>query len=140
MKEITATFSQQFIEVLDAICDKIGVAIDWTADNCLPQVLSVLHRYRTYIIIRHSLIALIGLILIITGTFFIVKIIKQRIRKSGCFYSSKYEQICDAAYALLFVSAAMIMVGIDFVIDSIGTILEWSIVPEIQYLNLIKHL
>ena len=140
MKEITATFSQQFIEVLDAICAKIGVAIDWTADNCLPQVLSVLHRYRTYIIIRHSLIALIGLILIIAGSFFIAKVIKQRIRKSGCFYDDKYGHITDGAYAILIVGAAFIMVGIGLIIDSMGTILEWSIVPEIQYLNLIKHL
>lgn len=31
-------FSQQFIKILDAMCDKVGVAIDWGNANILPHV------------------------------------------------------------------------------------------------------
>lgn len=30
--------SNQIIEVIDALCDKFGIAIDWTAENVLPYV------------------------------------------------------------------------------------------------------
>lgn len=32
------TVSEQIIEVLNALCEKFGIAIDWTADNVLPYV------------------------------------------------------------------------------------------------------
>lgn len=30
--------SDQIIQVLDALCDKFGIAIDWTANNVIPQL------------------------------------------------------------------------------------------------------
>lgn len=30
--------SDQIIQVLDAICDKFGLAVDWTSTNVLPYL------------------------------------------------------------------------------------------------------
>ncbi len=38
--------SQEIITVLEYIGEKLGIAIDWTAENVMPQVLAVLSRYR----------------------------------------------------------------------------------------------
>lgn len=32
------TVSKQIIEVLDALCEKFGMAIDWTSENVIPYV------------------------------------------------------------------------------------------------------
>lgn len=32
------TVSQQIIEVIDTLCQKFGIAINWTSDNILPYV------------------------------------------------------------------------------------------------------
>ena len=42
------SFSSQFIEVLDALCDKIGIAIDWTSQNVVPYLTDLAARIITY--------------------------------------------------------------------------------------------
>ena len=42
------SFSSQFIEVLDALCNKIGIAIDWTSQNVVPYVTDLATRIITY--------------------------------------------------------------------------------------------
>ena len=41
-------FSSQFIEVLDALCEKFGIAIDWTSQNVVPYVTELATRIITY--------------------------------------------------------------------------------------------
>ena len=42
------SFSSQFIEVLDALCEKFGIAIDWTSQNVVPYVTDLATRIITY--------------------------------------------------------------------------------------------
>ena len=42
------SFSSQFIEVLDALCEKFGIAIDWTSQNVMPYVTDLATRIITY--------------------------------------------------------------------------------------------
>lgn len=42
------SFSSQFIEVLNALCDKIGIAIDWTSQNVVPYATDLATRIITY--------------------------------------------------------------------------------------------
>lgn len=53
------------VEVINALCDKLGLAIDWTQQNVMPQVLDALSRVRTYYIIRSSIGTFIGLAMMI---------------------------------------------------------------------------
>lgn len=32
------TLSDQIISVLDALCEKFGIAIDWTSQNVIPYI------------------------------------------------------------------------------------------------------
>jgi hypothetical protein len=34
--------------VLNALCEKFGIAIDWTADNVLPYIESLTHKFITW--------------------------------------------------------------------------------------------
>ena len=42
------SFSSQFIEVLDALCEKFGIAVDWTSQNIVPYVTDLATRIITY--------------------------------------------------------------------------------------------
>ena len=48
------SFSSQFIEVLDALCNKIGIAIDWTSQNVVPYVTDLAARIITYEILTSA--------------------------------------------------------------------------------------
>lgn len=40
---------QDIVSVLDALCDKVGIAIDWSAENIAPQLEAFVERYGTYL-------------------------------------------------------------------------------------------
>lgn len=40
--------SEQIISVLDYMCEKFGLAIDWTADNMLPYVTELMAKFIRY--------------------------------------------------------------------------------------------
>ena len=42
------SFSSQFIEVLDALCEKFGIVIDWTSQNVVPYVTDLATKIITY--------------------------------------------------------------------------------------------
>lgn len=43
-----ATVSDQIIQVLDALCDKFGLAIDWGAQNVLPYAQKLMGKMVSY--------------------------------------------------------------------------------------------
>ena len=42
------SFSSQFIEVLDALCAKFGIVIDWTSQNVIPYLTDLATRLVSY--------------------------------------------------------------------------------------------
>ena len=40
--------SEQIIQVIDALCAKAGVAIDWTSENIMPYLEILCHKLVTY--------------------------------------------------------------------------------------------
>ena len=64
------TVSEQIIEVLNALCEKFGLAIDWTAANILPYLEVLCGKFVNYEIA--SSIAIIALTLIIWLALLIV--------------------------------------------------------------------
>ena len=62
------TVSEQIIEVLDALCEKFGVAIDWTQDNIFPYIEKLLGKFITWEI--STSIFWIGFMLLITLILF----------------------------------------------------------------------
>lgn len=42
------TVSEQIIQVLDALCDKFGVAVDWTSENVIPYLSTLCGKLVSY--------------------------------------------------------------------------------------------
>lgn len=56
--------SDEIIKVLDALCDKFGIAVDWSSQNILPYIETLMDKCVTYEVstsLFWMLLAFIGL-------------------------------------------------------------------------------
>lgn len=65
--------TNQFIENLNAVCDKLGIAIDWTSDNLMPQIQDLLTRYGRYLLVSNIVFVVIGVLAIVFGAILLTK-------------------------------------------------------------------
>lgn len=42
------SFSEQFIQVVDDLCRRFGIMIDWTSENIMPYLMNVAERIAKY--------------------------------------------------------------------------------------------
>ena len=139
--------SQEIIKVLDYLAQQLGVAIDWSAENVWPQVMNILGRYRLLEMISAGLMIVAEIAMIVLGLIVAIKCIKAnakiRATKEDNFwwyrgYSSTW---MSGAGATLVIAAAFFGLGAMFIIPAnISDLLRWAIVPEIQYLEMLKGL
>lgn len=61
------SFSSQFIEILDALCERFGIAVDWTSQNVMPYLTDLAARIINYEIWTSvAWIAIAGIVFLIT--------------------------------------------------------------------------
>ena len=80
--------SKEIIKILDALSEKVGLAIDWTSANVLPYLQQLYNKYVTYEIATSIIWILVGICLLFVGKYSIKKT-KQ--------YWEKYEE--EASYS-----------------------------------------
>lgn len=65
------SFSDNFIRILDALCEKFGIAVDWTSANVLPYLQDLGERLIKYEILTSiTWIGLVSVILLIISLIF----------------------------------------------------------------------
>lgn len=110
--------STEIIKILDAICEKFGIAIDWTSQNVMPYVEQIGKHIVQYELWTSSLWTILALIVLIAGTIVCCKKIKNAY---GYEYEGR-EEIILAVGAILFVIyiifAPLLIVQIQDVITS----------------------
>lgn len=118
-------FSDQFIKILDALCEKIGVTIDWTANNITPYLQDLMQRFIKY----ETYTSLVWLVLGIAGVIFFLMLAHKEAK-------SEYG---DSGFVTLFFAAAVIcmMLPIKQTMDiiEVNTIPEKTIIRYVQSLN-----
>ena len=61
------TVSEQIIQVINVLCEKFGIAVDWTSENITPYVEVLCKKLVTYEIATSSAIMLIMILLSIAS-------------------------------------------------------------------------
>lgn len=61
------TVSTQIIEVLDALCAKVGIVIDWTSENVIPYVTELAGKYITFEIATSIAWLVISIVFLVAG-------------------------------------------------------------------------
>lgn len=116
------TVSQQIIEVLDALCEKFGVAIDWANANVMPQVTDLMQRAVLYCMVISAVKLILPAIYIIFYFWKLCKLI----------YKCRMCELDDAEFYGTFVIAGGIacLFAIWILAGYINTIITCIILPE----------
>ena len=61
------SFSENFINIMDAIGKQLGIAIDWTSQNVVPYIEQLSQRIINYEMCMHGFYLAISVAIIITG-------------------------------------------------------------------------
>ena len=137
--------SQEIINVLNYLGEKLGIAIDWTSANVMPQVTNILGRYRIMEIVSSSMALILCLAAIIVMIAVITKNIKAHTlmmkTKEDNFwwvkgYSTNWMTGMGGSIMMIAIMCGVFGIGFFFIVSQ--NLLEWIFVPEIQYLELLK--
>lgn len=140
--------SQEIINVLNYLCEQLGVAIDWTSENVWPQVVDILGRYRLMEIIKIGLWTALEFGVILAALIVFVKSIKayktiNKTKENNFWWEQRYDGRFELTLGSIGLMATMGFVGVIFLSafsEDVGEILKWVIVPEIKYLEMLKGL
>ena len=143
--------STEIIKVLDAISERLGVAIDWTTENIMPYLEQLLKRYATLKITYSSIGIFVGVALCITAITLCVKLCKEykttiTTEKDTLFWhtyvhwgSRETEMECFG-YIATVVAIMSAVGGIVALCVGVHNLIEWIIVPEVPFVREIMSL
>lgn len=96
--------SDEVIKILDALTEKLGLAIDWSSSNVLPYFQQLCNKYITYEIITSIIWIVIGIILLLGGRY----LFKKRKYINDMFWGLD-EMIIVAIIAMVLIGGLMIV-------------------------------
>ena len=119
------TVSSEIIEVLDYLGEKFGIAIDWTSNNVLPYLQTLVDKFIQWEISTSIVwIAIAAFIIVMTITLINLK---------------GFREINEETYGMLWVPAGLLILGFFVVICvQIFDIIECNIFPEKVLYDFIK--
>ena len=119
------TVSSEIIEVLDYLGEKFGIAIDWTSNNVLPYLQTLVNKFIKWEISTSIVwIAIAAFIIVMTITLINLK---------------GFREINEETYGMLWVPAGLLILGFFIVICvQIFDIIECNIFPEKVLYDFIK--
>lgn len=140
--------NNKIIEVLDYLGEKIGLAIDWTAENVYPQVIEFMGRYKTYEIVMDIIWILIalgccfGMYLYIKKIVIPAKIRCKETREDNLWFECwSGDTSCNIGGTILTVFLGYItFVAVMIMFVFIGDLVKWIVIPEMQFYEVIKSL
>ena len=133
--------SEQVIKVLDAICDKFGIAIDWTSNNVIPYIQELGNKIITYDICVSIMWLVIGSAIPLTIAILIKKFLNKKKLEAketiNDYYYTDGSLDNGAFYCYLIIG---ILLVIAFVIGTIGlqSIIQDITFPEKTIIEFIK--
>ena len=123
--------SEQVIKVLDAVCDKFGIAIDWTSNNVIPYIEQLGNKIVTYDIYMSIMWLVVGCIPLIIA-FLIKKFLNKKKLEAKDKPNDYYftDGSLNGAEDCYFVIGILLVVAIVIGIANIQGIIQDIIFPE----------
>ena len=134
--------SKEIIQVLDALCEKFGIAIDWSSDNIMPYLQDVMSRFIRYETVIHGIWIIIGVISLILGIYLFTRKIPLYYQKVKASENVPDEENLFTVILVItgIISIALIITGIVLIIWSALTIAAIQTLPEKILLKELKKL
>lgn len=127
--------SDQIIKVLDNLCNKFGIAIDWSSKNVQPYLKELMEKAVNYKFSIATMWLITGIVLFVVGCIGI---------KIGIFCRKKYDEIeeltdWDVAATLAWVlSGAGMICSVSMIFSNIITIITCRTFPEKIIVDMIQ--
>lgn len=131
------TVSEQIIQVLDALCEKFGLAIDWTSENVIPYLTTLGGKLISYEI--WTSVFWIGLMTVLTIASVIATKILRPIFKKGL----KEQHYLDCGWSvatgfaiaglIVLYAATIIVIGVQIV-----DIIKCTTFPELYFFEYVQ--
>lgn len=132
---MNTTISNQIIEVLNALCDKFGIAIDWTGQNVMPYVQELMRKAVNYELWTN--ITCVIVLAVITTVCWIV--VYKLSRTSGFQWDDAFDEfIPTIAILLTMVGCVLIIIDIFIFFDAYETIVACLSFPEKIIFNMLQ--
>ena len=127
--------SEEIIKVLDNLCEKFGIAIDWTSQNVVPYLKELVGRFINYEVVTSIFWIIVGVIAIIIPVIVIKKISKYAEKEiEEDYYSDwRFYWVVTIIFGSFIVFTFLIMI-----LFQIYDIIECYTIPEkviFDYLN-----
>ena len=121
------TVSAQIIEVLDAICDKFGIVIDWTSTNVLPYLQELAGKLVAFEIATS--VAWIAIPIVLCCILFLI-----------ASYARKKDMNSDVAFTCTLFGVGISVIGVIIIGTQIFDIITCITLPEKMLLHEIQEI
>lgn len=118
----------QYVQVLDAICDKLGIAVDWSSQNIVPQIQDVLTRYGKYLFGVSTAQVVIGFIMIVAAIILLFLVIVSY-NKKGWAYGDY--GVSGTAGVLVVIMILLLMIGLHLFGVGLNGLIKSITIPDI---------
>ena len=117
--------SDEIIKLLDDLGQRFGIAIDWSSENVMPYLQDLVMRFTTYEIATSIMWLTIGMIFLLVGIIFSIKIVKSENRD---------------IHSLILFTVILAVIGIVMIMCQISDIITCCTIPEKMILEYLKDL
>ena len=136
------TFSEQFKDIFNMLCEKIGVTIDWTQDNIVPYVVELCKRFVILNIVEETIWLVGGIIAVVIVGVLSKKLFKDY-RKCADTREDTFwwERFCgdispkNGTFIVFIVGGVVLLFGLIVIPCSISELVKWAVVPEVQLIK-----
>lgn len=127
--------SDQIISVLNALCEKFGLVVDWTSTNVLPYAKDLCNRIIAYEIATEIASSIIAIIITIALGFVFKSFLKKGIENDWCSEGITFGTIITGI--LFGVSFLVTIIGVPF---AIMDIIKACTLPELTIIEMVEGL
>lgn len=134
------TVSEQIIQVINVLCEKFGIAIDWTSENVIPYITSLCGKLIKFEVCTSILTMVIWVAIIITSIVITKKlypVFKNGVKENLENYDCGWIILSVFAVIALFV---INIVGICIVEQQVTDIIKCVTFPEMYVFEYIQKI
>lgn len=128
----------EVVKILNALCEKFGIAIDWSSQNIIPYIQLLSKRCVNYEIGTSIMWFVIGVVMIFIGIILVKCVLLKRelIRK----IADNYFDVDDLRIVCIFLIVVCFVVGITVIIQQTYDIITCFTFPERIVFNQITEI
>ena len=133
------TIANNVISIIDAICKKFGVAIDWSQQNVLPYLKELMGKLASYhIALNIFAISLFFIALIIT--IIVINVGIKKCNNKDSLWHSNYSGMSECGMTIIIILSIITLILVCLAVYNAYQLFGWVYFPEMKTLEVIKQL